>query len=811
MSMRIVWLGERRIAVTAPDLAVPGVIDWGDGTGRARLAPGHGAEHTYAVPGAVTITLFDLDGVERDRQVLFVRSGTGPAVAFNPGADNPNIIDITWSETERDLVSAYTVDYGDADPIEVVTAPYGHVKSRAYRAGDYTARLYDQQAMRWGRFEFTVHDPVYDPEFTLRQGDDRYTVIATLTRLETPGKEVLIDWGDGLQDRLPAAQVGTEVSHVYGIDDYYIIQCGYADGSTDGSAQSVEIPWPVSRPGPKPAPMLQWSPDASDPLAVWARWFGAPGSYTMKWGDGTEDRMATWQPPKKHVYASAGTYQATCIADLHAEWTISTDITVRAALVPQASFALVAPGSNQVRATLGPVAAPVRYQIDWGDHIVTEHGANDLAPVHEYAWNTTAPAIVVRDVPARRLGRFTGPDIGPVPTPTVLDGFFLEYVSEDADHRRFRLRGGGLAPGATATWYPHHLSWFREVTADANGEVTDEVDIRRGTTADMDDRWLSFGIVGDTVPRQYIPVHPKRAAAGAADLTYQIDPANPHTLTFSATPPMLGEHMIDFGDGVQTTVDVQALPMKVKHTYTQTADITATVTLPDGRTAVRGVHGYTPAEPCFNHYYPGSVSVTWLFNGWPEHGCPAGGRRGIDGYTPVIIDNGYHVPHQIHRPDNRDGWHIYFGYGMPVGTHVFDYTSTFLPTTEHPVTVTKAAFRRLQPPPVEEGILLDPNAEVTAWFGDVVEWDGGYSGKFFVTNHTDAPVGWSVDFTIDAPAVVREVWPDSVELVQVSDTAWRLKSTQPLGTGAQIEVGVRIEPPGEPDQFPRDITAAPLE
>src|SRR5690606_2208426 len=158
-----------------------------------------------------------------------------------------------------------------------------------------------------------------------------------------------------------------------------------------------------------------------------------------------------------------------------------------------------------------------------------------------------------------------------------------------------------------------------------------------------------------------------------------------------------------------------------------------------------------------------------------------------------------------------DGWHIYFGYGMPVGTHVFDYTSTFLPTTEHPVTVTKAAFRRLQPPPVEEGILLDPNAEVTAWFGDVVEWDGGYSGKFFVTNHTDAPVGWSVDFTIDAPAVVREVWPDSVELVQVSDTAWRLKSTQPLGTGAQIEVGVRIEPPGEPDQFPRDITAAPLE
>src|SRR5690606_39462187 len=87
-----------------------------------------------------------------------------------------------------------------------------------------------------------------------------------------------------------------------------------------------------------------------------------------------------------------------------------------------------------------------------------------------------------------------------------------------------------------------------------------------------------------------------------------------------------------------------------------------------------------------------------------------------------------------------DGWHIYFGYGMPVGTHVFDYTSTFLPTTEHPVTVTKAAFRRLQPPPVEEGILLDPNAEVTAWFGDVVEWDGGYSGKFFVTNHTDAPV-----------------------------------------------------------------------
>lgn len=799
---------DRTITAAIDDGESSGTLHWGDGTSIPYSWAERPVRHTYEAAGAYTVTLRGADGAVIDAQRIFARTGEAPVVTFTADADNPNIIDATWGDEPADLTGQYDLDWDDGTEVQTVTAAHGRVVSHGLRAGDYTIRIYDRDARRWGRYPITVHDKQYDPEFELTRLDER-TVKLTVTRLVTPGKDVLVDWGDGTQDTIGTAQVGSEVQHSWDFDDVYIVQCVYADGSTDGSADTVEIPWAEAARGPKPTSEIIWSADALAARGVWLRWIGSGWHYTIHWGDGASDRVTSWDKSVKHVYAEAGTYQVVCVSDLHQDWTAAVEVTVRDTLSPGASFALVAPGSNQVRATLASVAAPVRYQIGWGDHVVTEHGAGDLEPVHEYAWNTPAPSIVVRDVPAKRLGRFTGPDIGPAPDPDApIDGFYLEYVSQNSDSRRFRLRGGGIPPGETLTWYPHHLSWYRDVTADENGQIRDEIDIPRGINADFDYRWFSFGIVGSTVPRQYIPVHPNRAAQGLPDLTYQINVDDPYELEFSATPPMLGRHVIDFGDGVQTTVDVRSLPMRVQHRYTDTENITASVTFPDGRTATRQVRGYTPAEPCFNYHYPGSCTVTWLFNGWePTHPCPAGGERGSEEYSPVIINNGYHPPHQVHRPDNSDGWHVAYGYGMPVGSHVFKYTSTFRPTSDHPVNITKAApFKRLDPPPIEL-IVLGGDSDMTAWFGNVTEWDGGYSGEFYVTNNTDEAALWQVDFTVDAPGVVREAWPSTVELVQLAETRWRLRSTQALGSHDTAVAGIRVEPPGDPDKFPRDIAA----
>lgn len=802
-----VWsTSEHEVTVRLVNLEVTAQLSFGDGSDTVSVNPATGfLRHVYAQPGAYTLTLkggAEVLATER----IFARSGDAPAITWAAGADNPNFIDFTWAETPADLVSTYDVIWGDGAANATVTAPAGHVASHGYAAGDYTVKVYDQQARRWGRYDISVHDKVYDPNLTVEQGTGRYEAVATISAIASPGKEVKVWWGDGTDpDVVANPQVGTQVRHIYDFDDTYMVQVGYADGTGEGGAVFINIPWPAK--GTKPASRVEWSPEPEKALGVRAKWHGSGWHYTLHWGDGHQERVRWQDPPTPHIYDRPGTYTVTAVSDLHAEWTTSAQVTVRASAAPQASFTLVEPGGNRVRAMLGAVAEPIQYQIAWGDHVVTEHGAGDLEPIHEYAWNTPAPQIVVRDVPAKRLGRFTGPDIGPAPEPDApIDGFYLEYVSQNADSRRFRLRGGGVPPGETLTWYPHHLSWYRDVTADEHGRISDEIDIPRGVNADFDYRWFSFGIVGTTVPRQYIPVHPNRAAQGLADLTYQINVDNPYELEFSATPPMLGSHQIDFGDGVQATVDIRSLPMRVKHTYTKTEDITATVTLPDGRTATREVRGYTPAEPCFNYNYPGSCSVVWLFNGWePEHPCPAGGAYGSEEYSPVIIDNGYHVPHQIHRPDSRNGWHVSFGYGMPVGTHVFKYTSTFRPTSDHPVNIAKAApFKRLDPPPIELLELEDLNAEITAWFGDVVEWDGGYQGKFHVTNHTGEVVSWQIEFVLDGPAQVREVWPEDITHVEsLGSGRWRIWSETQMEES--WTVGARIEPPGDPRKWPDGI------
>lgn len=61
--------------------------------------------------------------------------------------------------------------------------------------------------------------------------------------------------------------------------------------------------------GPKPTSRLLIRPDPQDELGVYCMWIGAGGSYLIEWGDGTSDPMTATRPPKRHVYAAAGSYR----------------------------------------------------------------------------------------------------------------------------------------------------------------------------------------------------------------------------------------------------------------------------------------------------------------------------------------------------------------------------------------------------------------------------------------------------------------------------------------------------------------------
>lgn len=102
-----------------------------------------------------------------------------------------------------------------------------------------------------------------------------------------------------------------------------------------------------------------------------------------------------------------------------------------------------------------------------------------------------------------------------------------------------------------------------------------------------------------------------------------------------------------------------------------------------------------------------------------------------------------------------------------------------------------------------------PDSALTAWFGDIDEWDGGYSGKLHVTNHTANELLWQVEFDVDSPGVLREVWPmPTTQMKQLTENRWRVWSTKPLAAGAEVTVGMRVEPPGAPTKWPQNIQAS---
>lgn len=539
---------------------------------------------------------------------------------------------------------------------------------------------------------------------------------------------------------------------------------------------------------------LVWTPAAADARTVRVTWRNASLPYVVHWGDGDKTECDVDSGPVLHTYAAEGTYDVVAVAER--DYTAAARITIRQWAKPPEPK--VTATGREVTLTMPEVATPVGWRIEWGDGETSEHTTSTAQ--HTYPWNTAAPEITVTDLPSKRAVRFTGPSVGPEPDPepsAPVRGFYFEYVSAASDSRRIRLRGGGLKPGEKITWYPYSCAWYRDVVADSNGEITDEIDWLKGINWEFDDSWRSF-TVSHSGGRAHVPYHGPHLENGTPDVVYDVHvDGDPQKVALSCYPVMIGWHTIDFGDGQTTRVHSATLPLRVEHRYAGSGPYNVTITLPDGRSATGQVKGAFPCEPRFNPNYPGRCSLGWNLVASSSH--PACGDPHSGPYAPVVIDNGHHPPHQLHRPDNRTGWQVVYGYTLPVGKHTFRYSTFGKATTSEAINIAKAASERELRDEIELMQIDDGHVALSVEFGEVTEWDGGYSGYFTIRNEGTEETPWVLEFGLADPAYLREVWgAGSSRYEELTGGRWRIWSDTPIPAGTDARVGVRVEPSGQP-------------
>lgn len=227
------------VAILTGTAASADTVDWGDGT--TSTASGATLRHTFAEARAYTVTA--LQGTTAvARETVFVRDGLAAEVALAPASDNPNIVELTVNSEPADMVSRYSIQWTPDGQPELHYLPKGAVVSHGFAAGDHPVVVRDLHTGRALRETVTVTDPSFDPDFSIAKGADVMTAEITLSVVGTV-KEILVDWGDGEQTKIPTPAVGAKHSHTYAANDTYIIQVLYSDASTDGAARVVTIPF----------------------------------------------------------------------------------------------------------------------------------------------------------------------------------------------------------------------------------------------------------------------------------------------------------------------------------------------------------------------------------------------------------------------------------------------------------------------------------------------------------------------------------------------------------------------------------------
>lgn len=217
-------------------------IQWGDGT----TSPYNGVPvtHVYDRPHAYVVTAMSGDTAVT-RLAVYVRAGIKPAIVVDESVPNTAVLFVSGLPLE--ILHELRIDWGDGSSPQVGKWWTGQEIRHAYASGSYDITISDAVTGRIGRYPITVSGRLDDPVFTVTQRDQSLGVTISVSSLSSPGKALVIDWGDFNTATIPAAQVGSTASHSYSGPGQVILQLAYADGSTDGSAQLISVPLPDGR------------------------------------------------------------------------------------------------------------------------------------------------------------------------------------------------------------------------------------------------------------------------------------------------------------------------------------------------------------------------------------------------------------------------------------------------------------------------------------------------------------------------------------------------------------------------------------
>lgn len=210
----------------------PYIIAWGDGMWDEN-ANQNILTHTYPGPGNYRLSAWHMNFTELwDSTQLVVRHGTEPAVEFVADPEVPGRMMCRFVDDGLGLITQHKIEW-PSGAVREWSMPGGHV-SAWMDPGEYSVRVTDEGSKRIKRFPVTMPATAYDPDVELTAGEDGYTVVATVTAASA-GKGMLIDWGDGVQESVQNAKVGTVVRHTYAQQDpepVKIVQVSWEDGSS---------------------------------------------------------------------------------------------------------------------------------------------------------------------------------------------------------------------------------------------------------------------------------------------------------------------------------------------------------------------------------------------------------------------------------------------------------------------------------------------------------------------------------------------------------------------------------------------------
>lgn len=576
----------------------------------------------------------------------------------------------------------------------------------------------------------------------------------------------------------------------------------------------------------RPTSRLDWFPDPVDSLALRAAWFGAGWHYRIDWGDGKTQDVAFWQPPVRHVYPKPGRYTIVATSQLSSKVTASVEVTLRTTLHPAPVLELI-PDTNLIRATLEHHDDNVQYRVDWGDGTSTTHDATDLTPQHDYPWGFGAPSITVVDQPARRSVTVIGPEIPELPEPEKTVGSTWHVI--DAKTGRGQLRLFGMPPRAEVQLGRAGITEAAAVTTDGTGTARREYQLWQGDAAVYDGSWRSISIrwtdqggvarqrwqpvricdwIGgptQTDPNQWIcwtPGHYPSPLPPQCDIPVEVDwnIGSPAVITLRSALGPNGIWTVAWGDGKTEKVTVANQRFEATHDYGKYGSYWAVVTDPEGK---KGRRRLRPLKPLPQYWKDGSLAI---FQEYEVHGNKLGEILACDCYSVMRVDCGDGRPlYQVHRPSgycsDRSG--NGFSYATP-GT----YKVTMYGPMTDPITYTHVQKTR----GMRDGVFditeqSPPSSPLSHTFHPDALKPTYYTAFFRITNASDVPAPWQLEFTLDNPAVLTDIycWRGEATKTDLGNQRWRITGSHPVIKGDPTRLDITVDPCGNPRVWPSDI------